>query len=175
MVSQTPEGTSAGVVHLPVAATVAAAATSAGLPVAAVRATLTTDAYGSSAWRFALSTEGGGDVLVHLETVAFLAWPHAFAPRDARLRWSLDHRHAATLPSVPAGAQLVVVERWDDVTQVLVRSPGRVVASASADLEDLASLTDRPGAPGDPAGTWRVQALADLAQAVALTPGGGGS
>lgn len=148
--------------------TVVTAAEGAGLEPSAASGRNVRDVYGSQSGRVQLATPDGGEVLVHLETVAFLAWPFAYVPRDAELRWSLNPVHAVDLPTVPPGHQLAVVERADGITQVLVRTPGRVVASASADL-----LTT--GGPLTDDGVGGVDALAQLALEVAVSSAGAGS
>ena len=109
----------------------------AGLAPASVTGEVLHDAYGSLAWRVEVPTRAGGELLVHVETVGFLAWPHAYGPPGARVRWSADPAHAATLPTAPAGSELAVVERADGTTQVLVRTPGRMVVSVEADPREV--------------------------------------
>lgn len=146
------------------------AARRAGLDPTVVDGGLVTDAFGATSSRVALRTPAGADVLVHVESVAVLAWPHAYAPRDADWAWSSDPRHAGGLPPVPAGWQLAVVTRDDGVTQVLLRTPGRVVVSVSAELP----LLSRSDVGRD--GTAGVRTLTDVALDVAaLSPYAAGS
>lgn len=170
VVSEPPPGNGAVVQDMPAGGPVlqgtVAAARDAGLPVTTATGQNSRDAYGAHSWRVELGTEYGGEVLVHLETVAFLAWPSGYVPSDGVLRWSLYPAHAADLPAVPAGHQLAVVQRVDGAMQVLVRTPGRVVVSASTDVPTTGGFaTDREG----------VDTLTALAVQVALSPGGAGS
>ncbi|MGJ7439569.1 hypothetical protein [Aquipuribacter sp. MA13-6] len=140
----------------------------AGLRPTAAVGGVVTDSFGAASSRVELQTTGG-EVLVHVESVAFLAWPHAYAPRDSDLVRGSDPDRGRALPTVPPGWELAVVTRSDGVTQVLLRTPGRVVVSVTADLTTLGLPT---GGAVDPA----VQALTDVATDVAgLSPSGGGS
>lgn len=174
VVAEPPAGARGGVRALaaddPVLLHAVASVRRAGLRPTTAAGEAGTDHFGAQSWRLAVATEGGGEVLVHVETVAFLAWPHAYTPRDAGFRWSLNPEHAAGLPPVPLGAQLAVVDRTDGMTQVLWRTAGRVVVSVSADL-----LTTGPAADGSASEREATDALVRVAREVALSPGGDGS
>lgn len=137
------------------------AARRAGLGVTTAEGRLVTDGFGATSSRVVLRTDDAAEVLVHVESVAFLAWPHAYAPRDARLVRSGDPDHARGLPVVPPGWELAVVSRSDGVTQVLLRTPGRVVVSVTAEMGELGPFPDGGG------GTVALQALTDVALDVA--------
>ncbi len=161
-----PDVEAAGDSSAPVSVAVEAARR-AGLEPTVVDGGLVTDAFGATSYRVALRTRGGADVLVHVESVAVLAWPHAYAPRDADWAWSSDPRQSEALPPVPPGWELAVVTRDDGVTQVLLRTPGRVVVSVSAELPVLS----RSDVGGD-----GVRTLADVAlEVAALSPDDVGS
>lgn len=134
------------------------AATAAGLGPTDVGGEVRRDSFGASSVRVAAQTERAGEVLVHVESVSFLAWPRAYAPADATFLWALDPEQAPRLPRPTPGTQLAVVQRADGVTQLLVRTGPRVVLSVSADPTT---------APGDPVeGRELIDALATVAAGV---------
>jgi hypothetical protein len=140
-------------------ATLAGAARQAGMEPGEATGEIVRGGYGDFTVRLEVMTRDG-PLVVHSETVAYLAWPSAFRTSDARFRWSLDPEHAAGLPAMPKNWQLVVLER-DDGTQVLLRTPERIVVSVSTD---------------GPADRWDVADLVAVGKAVAaLTPGDDGS
>ncbi|WP_380164425.1 hypothetical protein [Jannaschia sp. R86511] len=147
------------------------AARRAGLRPTAGSGGVVTDAFGATTSRVALQTVAAGEVLVHVESVAVLAWPHAYAAPGADLLRSADPDQAAALPPVAPGHELAVVSREDGVTQVLLRTPSRVVVSVSA------RLTPDPSGPGDTdGGGVALEQLAQVAvEVAALSPSGAGS
>ena len=80
----------------------------------------------------AVPTERVGELLVHVESVSFVAWPRSYVPSDATLRWAQDpaqddrlpHRHRS--PSSPSSSG-----RTGSV-QLLLRARPPVVVSVSA-------------------------------------------
>lgn len=132
--------------------------TAAGLDAGDVVGEVRRDAFGAASVRVAVQTGRAGEVLVHVESVSYLAWPRAYAPSDATFSWGLDPAQASRLPRAAPGTQLAVVERADGVTQLLVRTGPRVVVSVSADPSS---------APGEPlARRPLLDALATVAAAV---------
>jgi hypothetical protein len=162
VVSDPPEQGPADVVMVadddPLVQAVLDGAVVAGLAPTEVAGQVRRDAFGEASVRVAVQTRRAGEVLVHVETVPYLAWPHAYAPSDATFRWGLDPEQASGLPRAAQGAQLAVVERADGTTQLLVRTGPRVVVSVSADPEAV---------PGDPpAGRELLDALASVASGI---------
>lgn len=137
VVADPPEQAPADVVRVaaddPLLVAVTQGAESAGLEPEAVSGEVRRDAFGAASVRVAVQTRRAGEVLVHIESVSYLAWPRAYAPSDAMLRWGLDPEQAPGLPRAAPGAQLAVVERADGTTQLLVRTGSRVLVSVSAD------------------------------------------
>lgn len=144
---------------------VTVAARRAGLPAEQVRGEVHRDAFGGHSARLSLRSQGAGEVLVHVETVPFLAWPHAYVPSDAGFAWSLDPQHAHHVPVPPAGGQLAVLDRADGSTQLLLRTAERVVVSVTADLGPVSGEERERG----------LESLAALAGSAALSRGGAGS
>ncbi len=135
-------------------------ADAAGLSPTEVTGEVRRDAFGAASARVVAETERAGRLLVHVESVSYLAWPTAYVPSDATLRWSLDPKQAQRLPSPAPGTELAVVERADGSTQLLVRTSPRVVVSVT---------TDPSTAPGDPlTGRRLLDALAQVAAGVGV-------
>jgi hypothetical protein len=130
------------------------AAREAGLRPGEASGELVRSGYGDVTVRLEVTTRDG-PVVVRIENVAPLAWPSAYYTSGTRFRSSLDPQDAPGLPPVPRGWQLVVLER-DDATQVLLRTAGRIVVSASAE---------------GPAGRWAVADLVAIDRAVARVRG----
>ncbi len=132
-------------------------AQAAGLRPGEVTGEILRDAYGVVSVRAVVPTARAGDLLVHVESVSYVAWPHSYVPGDATLLWSQDPARSASLPPTPPLTELAAVERADGVTQLLLRARPPVVVSVSA------------GPPGEdgPRGRALLAALASVAQEVA--------